>query len=328
MNAASAWIIGRGGLLGSHVARALASEWPQVTEWRTALAGIAWDAPDQAQAQLHAAVATFGAHVRQSDTPWIILWCAGAGVIGTSAHRLSQESAFLRTLLDALARALPDHPGTLMLASSAGGICAGTREQPVTESSPCLPLSDYGHEKLHQEDLVRGFRASRPRVRALIARFSTLYGPGQDLSKSQGVISQLCRSLLVARPAHIFVPLDTLRDYLYAEDGARHLVRCLARLAHDPPGPPVVKIFAAEKTTSLAQIVGSLGRIAKRRPRIIVASRPLTAQHAHALVYRSQVLREVSRPPATSLSVGIQRVYDDLLARLRTGQLAPSPPSN
>lgn len=136
---------------------------------------------------------------------------------------------------------------------------------------------------------MRGFCASRPRVRALIARSSTLYGPGQDL---------------------------------YAEDGARHLVRRLARLAHDPPGPPVGKLFAADETTSLAKIVGSLDRIAKRRPRIIMASRPLAAPHAHALVYRSQVLREVPCPPATSLPVGIQRTHDDLLARLRTGHLA------
>ena len=67
--------------------------------------------------------------------------------------------------------------------------------------------------------------ADRPPV--LIGRIANLYGPGQNLAKAQGLVSQLCAAQLERARSSIWVSLDTLRDYLFAPDccsarGRRH----------------------------------------------------------------------------------------------------------
>ena len=48
----------------------------------------------------------------------------------------------------------------------------------------------------------------------LVGRIANLYGPGQNLAKPQGLVSQLCLANLTGQPLSIYVSLDTLRDYL------------------------------------------------------------------------------------------------------------------
>ena len=55
----------------------------------------------------------------------------------------------------------------------------------------------------------------------MIGRFSNLYGPGQNLGKLQGLISRLALSAVTRQPINIFVPLDTIRDYVYVDDAAQ-----------------------------------------------------------------------------------------------------------
>ena len=83
-------------------------------------------------------------------------------------------------------------------------------------------MSAYGESKLEQERIVRAWSAATG-VPAAIGRFSNLYGPGQDLTKPQGIISRLVRASLRGEPLLVFVPLDTVRDYLFAADAARRV---------------------------------------------------------------------------------------------------------
>jgi len=48
----------------------------------------------------------------------------------------------------------------------------------------------------------------------MVGRMSNLYGPGQNLKKVQGLISQMCLRVLTRQPLVLYVPLDTIRDYL------------------------------------------------------------------------------------------------------------------
>ena len=64
------------------------------------------------------------------------------------------------------------------------------------------------------------------------------------------------------RPIHIYVPLDTIRDYLYVDDCAQQILACLAawlsdRLPQPAAGGAQLKLFAAERTATVAQIVGA-----------------------------------------------------------------------
>ena len=129
-----------------------------------------------------------------------IVWAAGAGVVGTSEEDLERErqfyTAFLARLLEVTDQSIRSQL-SLFLASSAGALYAGSGPPPFTETSDIRPLSPYGHSKLAMERASTNF-AERSGVRVVIGRISNLYGPGQNLAKQQGLISQLARSYLVA----------------------------------------------------------------------------------------------------------------------------------
>ena len=163
--------------------------------------------------------------------PWNVAWCAGAGFVGADNRGLAVERAALAATLDSLAHSPQPERGNFFFASSAGGVYAGVGAPPYDENSPVHPLSNYGTAKLDAEALVIEWSRSCGAA-VLIGRIANLYGPGQNLTKAQGIISQVCRSYLTGRPAPIYVPLDTIRDYVFAPDCARLVVdglECWAR---------------------------------------------------------------------------------------------------
>ena len=326
MNRGLAWVVGSGGLLGSHVLRAIQTEMEGVGVWDPGRGRIPWNDYPRALAELERHVTRFARDVVEGPRSWMVVWCAGSGVVGTTPEALTQETAYLESTLALLGNHLPDLPGQVMLASSAGGVYGSNPEQPLTETSLCNPISDYGRNKLRQEGLLLDWAHEHPRVSTLIARISNLYGPGQNISKPQGLIAHISRSLLHHTPVHVYVPLDTLRDYVYVADCAAHLVRCLNHFRHSTPSH-IVKIFSTGETVTIAGIVAAFSRIAKGHPRIICAAAPASSLQPLRLQFRSTVWPDVPPPTRTSLAIGIQRVHQDLLSRFQQGRLPPPRPT-
>ena len=286
--------------------------------WRP-LEPIMWSAPGAGGVELRRRTGEFLRVV--GDRPWSVAWCAGAGVTGTSAHALKLELAALAETLDALADAPRGRDGAFFFASSAGGVYAGVGEPPYDESSPVRALAPYGRAKLDAEALVSDW-SHRTGTRSLIGRIANLYGPGQNLLKAQGLISQICRSHLTGQPLSIYVSLDTLRDYLFAPDCAAMIVEGLARLRQDQSGahPPVVtKILASQRAITIGAVLGEMRRIFKRSPRIVLGASPISALQARDLSLRSRVWPELDRRSLTPFPVGVANTAADLLRRLQLG---------
>jgi UDP-glucose 4-epimerase len=292
-------VIGAGGLLG----RAVLTEAGR-TGGRVHRSTVPWT-------DTRAAVDTL---VRDADEllaaggPVRIVWCAGSGVVGTSQEALARELDLLDEFLDRLARTVGsstcESPLTLFFASSAGGVYAASSAPPFTEDTEPRPLSPYGETKLVAERLVRTF-AESTRSRVLIGRIANLYGPGQDMTKQQGLVSQMCRAHLTRQPLLVYVSLDTARDYLYVVDAARLVVAGLDRLEHEDPGAVVVKILAAQRSTTIAAILGELTRLGKRRPQIVLGHSPNARFQTRDLRFRSVQWPELDRSPTTPLPVGL-----------------------
>jgi UDP-glucose 4-epimerase len=326
VTAALAWVIGAGGLLGSHVLRAMPTEASALVAWDAGPSKIPWHDPPRAMGELGERVERYSREVKEGGGAWAVLWCAGAGVVGTTAATLAGETAFFERLLDLLGKHLSEVPGQIVLASSAGGVYGDSPAQPFTEDSLCRPISDYGRNKLRQERLLLDWASDRPRVSSLVARISNLYGPGQNMDKPQGLIAHISRSLLHHTPVHVYVSLDTLRDYVFAWDCAAHLLRCLDRLGRSP-GTHIVKIFSAGETVTIAGIIAAFARIAKGHPRIVCASGSARALQPVRLQFQSTVWTDVPAPTRTSLPVGIQRVHQHMLSLFQQGRLPPPRPS-
>jgi UDP-glucose 4-epimerase len=319
-----AWVVGRGGLLGRSLLRALPEVMPEMAHWTPPIsaAHLRWAEPSAIGEQLDLAAAAFARALNSGGHhQWTILWAAGAGVVGTSAAQLAQETETLSRFLSAIdAAQLPARRGRLFVASSAGGVHGGAPALPITEDSAPSPISDYGRAKLAQEALVARWAGGRQRVNVLLGRISNLYGPGQKLDKAQGFISQLCRNALLGAPVRVYVPLDTIRDFLFADDCARAIGRALGLVGREPAGSVRVKIFASEQAVSLGHVLALFARFARRPIKVVSARLPGSALQPAGLKFRSVVLPV---PPAeTGLLDGIARVWAGQAAMLREGRLA------
>lgn len=298
MSPHTTWIIGSGGLLGSSVARELGRRGVGV---RTSV--IPWSDHGSARATLERECDEFFDAVGGSD--WSMIWAAGAGVNGTSAAQFALENQLIAEIL---ARATPlagDRPahGTFFLASSAGGVYAGSPDAPHNEATIPLPLGDYGRAKLDSESIALRF-AEQTGVNVVIGRFANLYGPGQNLTKPQGLISHLCRGYLMASPVSIYVPMDTLRDYLFVTDAAEMVADTLELTARHRI-PPTTKIYASGNAVTIGSILGACRTVFRRRPNVVLAASPLAALQGRDLRLRSTVLPEIDRRTHRTLPAGI-----------------------
>jgi UDP-glucose 4-epimerase len=331
VTAALVWVVGRGGLLGRHVDAALVDAGADVWPGRD----IRWGDPAASVADLE--VGLHGFLDAAADRPWRLLWCAGAGVVATSAASLARETTVVERLLSTLTRRLQDDRpladrGTLFFSSSAGALyAASTAQPPFDEFSPVAALAPYGREKLAQEALFRDAVANAD-VDVVVGRFSNLYGLGQDLTKPQGLVSHVGRAALRHQPISIYVPLDTIRDYLFATDAGRMVAAALDRRAderRDGAAPAVTtKIFASEQETTVAAVLAAWRQALHRPLRVALASDPVAALQPRMLSFRSRVWPDLLGRP-TRLTLGVDALRREQLARLmqsasdRVGATAP-----
>ena len=299
-----AWVLGSSGLLGSALVRTLHDEGTEVFFPATA---FTWDCEADLMLQVPAAVRAFALRASTADR-WEIHWAAGVGVMSSTAAALTPETRTLALLLELLQAdaGLMARPGSLSFASSAGAIYAGASDEVITEETAAAPTTAYAEAKLQQEDLIRGFVAANPQIRALIARISTLYGPGQATGKKQGLLGHMARCILRNQPIQIYVPYDTIRDYIDVDDAA---LAIFGTLRATEPGPrAMTKIFASESPVTIAEIVSIFGRLARRAPRVIRSATRLSSLYSRRVQFRSVVTSSFQRAPGKRLPVGIAQV--------------------
>lgn len=301
-------LVGRG-LLGASVGRALEQRGVRPRGLR-----VPWTDSDSALEVLLDGARSSADAAGHTDRGWRLVWCAGAGVVATPAEDLLAEVGVLERFVQEL-----EHPPTTMfLTSSAGGVYAGSVGPPFTEAHDPEPISPYGHAKFATEVAARRLAARGTRV--AIARCANLYGPGQDVTKPQGLISQLCLSRLIGRPLSIYVSTDTLRDYVYVEDAAAMAIAMLDRLEQVPAGTVVTKIIASGHSTSISGLVSAVTRAQRRRPLVVLTSARDQGQ-VRDLRLRSLVWTDLDALAHTPLVVGLRATTEDLQAQHRAARL-------
>jgi UDP-glucose 4-epimerase len=266
-----------------------------------------WSSEPDLAPQLSAAVQAFAARARDKRR-WEIYWAAGVGTMSSSEADLALETSALALLLRLVESApqLVAIPGAVAFASSAGAIYAGSPDYTINENTAPTPTTAYAREKLRQEDLVCSFaQASRDRI-ALLARLSTIYGPGQSLGKQQGLLAHVARCILRNQPIQIYVPLDTIRDYINADDAAALMIAALRAVSQHPG--VFTKIIASEQPTTIAEIISIFKQITRRAPRIVTSAGRLTNIYSRRLRFQSVAPPQCAVFPKTSLLEGIAKV--------------------
>lgn len=278
------WVLGSGGMLGAAVTSMLKRQGVDVYRYSES---FDWRNVDRIRPQLRQAVGEFFGGLSHGDQ-WEIYWAAGVGAMGSTKADLAGETAALDVLLSLLSDQLSVNnvPGAIGFASSAGALYSGCPDFEITEASTVTAVTDYAKAKLTQEQMLQGFVESVAGVNLLIARFSTLYGPGQARGKRQGLLSHIARSALRHQPVEIFVPLDTSRDYLFANDAAGEFIGSVKAL-RDLGMASRIKIIAAERSVTISEIVATFNRLIKKRVLVFCNRNSLSNLYAPRVSYRS-----------------------------------------
>jgi UDP-glucose 4-epimerase len=124
----------------------------------------------------------------------------------------------------------------------------------------------------------------------------------------------------VRQPVSIYVPLDTIRDYIFAPDCGEMVVDLLRRArlesGHDAFQ---VKVIASQRGVTIGAILAELRRVLKRRVRVIHGMSAAARYQSPDLRLISAVWTDLDRRPKTPLPVGIKLTFDDLSRRLQQG---------
>lgn len=315
-----AWVLGSHGVLGSALGRSLRS---QGSELFLPAERFCWACESTLASQIAAAVRDFSARAARHDR-WEIYWAAGIGTMNSAEAALAPETRALSLILRLIGNeaGLVASRGAIAFASSAGAIYAGCADDIITENSAAKPTTPYAHEKIRQEELLRSFARERGGIAVLIARISTIYGPGQSSGKQQGLLAHVARNTLRHKPIQIYVPYDTIRDYIYADDAATQMVGALNQIEEDPR--LLVKIVASECPVSIAQIVSAFKRIVRRTPRIVTSANRLSSLYSRRVQFRSVVLQDAAQSPPQGLIVGISKLMAAERMAFATGKSGES----
>lgn len=298
------WVIGAGGLIGRSITQTVPGAWSAPS--------IPWSDEAGARESLRQALSQFSEIA--GDGPWGIVWAAGAGTVAAGQQALDSETRHLRSFLEALRANGPRGTGAFLLASSAGGCFAGAVNPPFDSRTVPAPLGAYGKAKIEQEQLAADVLSDRCPL--VLARFSNVYGPHQDLTKRQGLISQLVLAAITRTPINIFVSLDTIRDYVYADDAAVAAAHWLERGMRDQATPVTTRIIASGRSTTVAALIRRVSDVTHRRIPVALGTDASSRAQAKDLRFTPDVPQ--GRPfPDTPLPVGLKQVSDAILRRVQ-----------
>ncbi len=307
---------GAGGLLGSAVVRAARDR----GDTAHVSSNIPWSDSSGTVQAIRADARQLLELVRSNPLQrWGIVWAAGHATTASNQQQLDSELTTFQSCLAVINTELHElRGGVFALASSAGGVYAGSDNPPFSSESEPRPLGGYGRLKLRQEKAAR--ELLDPNINVLVARIANLYGPGQDLSKLQGLISRLALTSVTKEPLTMFVPLDTLRDYITADDAAARLLHWISV----DNRPHTIRVVASGEATSLGYLINLMKDITRTATPIAYGLHASAAHQSHDLRLSPDRDEYIASLSVTPLPAGIKGVYLDILQRCADGMCGTS----
>jgi UDP-glucose 4-epimerase len=236
-------VIGADGFIGRHLATALYADGVEIIEY-TRQHELFWpDDPAHRPDIVYYLASSITPALAEQHPEWV-----------TADHLR------FAALLSQLSRSA--RPPTVVLTSSGGTVYDPDVPGASSEDSPTRATSRYGAAKLALEALLANDSDVLPGV---VLRLSNVYGPGQRVGKSQGVLAYWLRAAAWGGPLHLIGDPTATRDYVYIHD----VVDCMLRVADHAPaltkGAPLVLNVASGVNTSLRELLRVVEQVAGKR---------------------------------------------------------------
>lgn len=147
----------------------------------------------------------------------ILIWAAGAAGFNASEEQANDENIFYEAAIDVISSLIASKKNIILkiyYISSIGGLFEG--QHFIDETSKPAPLRPYGKLKVSQE----AYLDSKDNIACYIFRLSSVYSY-IDKNKRMGLVQTLIQNGMRREASCIYGSLDTLRDYIWAEDVAQ-----------------------------------------------------------------------------------------------------------
>jgi len=187
--------------------------------------------------------------------------------------------------------------------SSSAAIYGDNLNVPLKESERPLPTSFYGLTKMASEHYLRLYHDLYG-INTTVLRFANVYGERQGDGGEGGVISIFCKLLAAGKPVTVFGNGEQTRDFVYAGDIAKALLKAVSLEGHH-----TINISTQEET-SLNQLLEAFRK---------AVGHQFTINYAPARtgdIFRSVLCHDNCREylgfvPSMGLTKGVQRTYAD-----------------
>lgn len=172
----------------------------------------------------------------------------------------------------------------IIFISSGGAIYGNPETNPVSETSPCNPISYHGACKLSLESFLFPF-AYQTKNKVTILRPSNVYGPGQRNKKGFGLIQTILYAILKDSEITIWGDGSIVKDYLHIRDfvnacekiicfsnqekyarynvgyGKGHSINTICSLAEEITGKKLRKVYKETRIIDPAKIILNTDKI-------------------------------------------------------------------
>jgi UDP-glucose 4-epimerase len=254
-------VTGGAGFIGSHVADAFLAAGHEV--------GVVDDLSTGTKENVDPRIQFWQADIRGADLGSILadfrpdaISHHAAQVSVSASTRDPRHDADINILgtLNLLEEAVRHEVGRVIFASTGGAVYGDGVVVPTDEKACPRPISPYGVAKLSIEHYLHAFQATRG-LRAVVLRYSNVYGPRQNPHGEAGVVAIFSGAILEGRELTITGDGGQTRDYVYVEDVVRaNLLATTLRLDGELP---VLNIGTGTET-SVNDLVRVFGEIAGR----------------------------------------------------------------
>jgi UDP-glucose 4-epimerase len=244
-------VIGAGGFIGIHTARALAAAGLDVIglgptrseeecfsgffEGRSETTALLQDAVSECQN---------------------VIYLGGTSRPAVGMVRLSDEIARESNhVIDVAELCAASSVKRFVFASSGGTVYGATGSAPIDENVLPEPINSYGLAKLIAEHGLR-LVERRTSMQTIALRISNPYGPGQRVKAGQGFIAAACQAVMGGGPLTIWGDGATIRDFVHINDVADAFVQSLCASA-----PPAVCNIGSGHGISLLDVCREIERL-------------------------------------------------------------------
>lgn len=186
--------------------------------------------------------------------------------------------------------------------SSGGGIYDTGKKPPFSEESLILPHSPHAITKITIEYYLNFF-SNLYSVPYLCYRISNVYGPGQEIKKGFGIISNLINSIKNNKKIVLYGGREIVRDFIYIED----LIEAVS-ISFWKKNKFNVYNIGSGVGTSIFEIWSILKKISKTHLQPII-KKPRIIDVKKVILNINRFSKEYNWKPKTRINEGLKKTY-------------------